>query len=230
MRFKQTAGFSSFLHRCHPSLLDFFFSSAAAGTQEKNKIKHSLTDSDTTSKTKKMKKTNQKDATDSKDQQWSFRNIMKDVENFGKEHMTWKEKKEMENRRVVSLGGKPPKKQRLPLSVARVQMKKQKEREEKIDEENMILGRFGARFSSRGSNKRSMERRKPEDRVLKSSVGHFKNGVLDVKHMLNGSSLSRGTDITHHMVDVDGKKMYKGKRKPSQGKKRGGGGGGKKRH
>ncbi|WCJ21079.1 hypothetical protein M5689_003263 [Euphorbia peplus] len=177
-----------------------------------------------------MKKTNQKDATDSKDQQWSFRNIMKDVENFGKEHMTWKEKKEMENRRVVSLGGKPLEKQRLPLSVARVQMKKQKEREEKIDEENMILGRFGARFSSGSSNKRSMERRKSEDRVLKSSVGHFKNGVLDVKHMLNGSSLSGGTDITHHMVDVDGKKMYKGKRKPSQGKKRSGGGGGKKCH
>ncbi|XP_065860095.1 uncharacterized protein [Euphorbia lathyris] len=170
-----------------------------------------------------MKKTNQTDATNSKDHEWSFKNIMKDIENFGTEHMTWKEKKDMENRRVVSLGGKPQKKQRLPLSVARVQMKKQKEREEKKLQENMILGRFGGRFSS--SNKRSTERRKPEDRVLKTSVGYFKNGVLDVKHMLNAST-SRGSDISNHMVDIDGKKMYKGK-----GKKRGGGGGGgKKRH
>ncbi|XP_065877097.1 uncharacterized protein [Euphorbia lathyris] len=134
--------------------------------------------------------------------------------------MTWKEKKDMNNRRVVSLGGKPPKKQGLPLSVARIQMKTQKEREEKILQENMILGRFGGKFGS--SNKRSTEKRKPEDRVLKTTVGYFKNGVLDVKHMLNTASC-RGDDISNHMVDIAGKKMYKGKGKQNQGKKRGGG-------
>ncbi|KAK4356197.1 hypothetical protein RND71_025168 [Anisodus tanguticus] len=53
----------------------------------------------------------------------------------GSAHMTWREKKELENEKVVSLGGKPQKKQRLPLSVARVMMKKQKEMEEKMQEE-----------------------------------------------------------------------------------------------
>lgn len=77
--------------------------------------------------------------------------------------MTWKQKKDLENKKVVSLGGKvcsftplllqhilssqvpcmnfvslvkqPPKKQRLPLSVARVSMKNQKDREEKLLQE-----------------------------------------------------------------------------------------------
>ncbi|KAL5765767.1 hypothetical protein ACOSP7_016384 [Xanthoceras sorbifolium] len=52
-----------------------------------------------------------------------------------------------------------------------------------------ILGRFGAKFA--GPN-RPTEKRKPEDRVLKSTVGRFSNGVLDVKHMLNPTS-SRDT-------------------------------------
>ncbi|XP_019185551.1 PREDICTED: uncharacterized protein LOC109180361 isoform X2 [Ipomoea nil] len=63
-------------------------------------------------------------------------------------HMTWKERKDLENKKVVSLGGKPPKKQRLPLSVARVMMKKQKEREQKELEESLILRRFGVNYGS----------------------------------------------------------------------------------
>ena len=39
---------------------------------------------------------------------------MKEVENFSYSHMMWKERKKIENQKVVSLGGKPPKKQRLP--------------------------------------------------------------------------------------------------------------------
>nr|POE95758.1 hypothetical protein CFP56_43436 [Quercus suber] len=110
--------------------------------------------------------------------------------------MTWKEKKEMENRKVIALGGKPTKKQRLPLSVARPMMKKRKEREQKMLEERLILGQFGGKSSSSG--KRSMGRRKPEDRVLKASEGHFRNGVLDVKHLLHSAPApapSRGSDL-----------------------------------
>ncbi|XP_019185463.1 PREDICTED: uncharacterized protein LOC109180361 isoform X1 [Ipomoea nil] len=66
----------------------------------------------------------------------------------GSAHMTWKERKDLENKKVVSLGGKPPKKQRLPLSVARVMMKKQKEREQKELEESLILRRFGVNYGS----------------------------------------------------------------------------------
>lgn len=156
--------------------------------------------------------------------------------------MTWKERKELENQKVVSLGGKPPKKQRLPLSVARVQMKKQKEREEKMlemrEQENMVLGRFGGGSGAR----RTVERRKLEDRVLRSTEGHFKNGILDVKHLLSRAP-SRDDGSSSHMVNK-GKKhsgkrrddgsssdmVTKGKKhsgKKNKGKKKGGG---RKRH
>ena len=49
--------------------------------------------------------------------------------------MPQKQKKDLENKKVVLLGGKPPKKQRIRLTIARVTMKKQKEREEKLLQE-----------------------------------------------------------------------------------------------
>uniref|UniRef100_A0A2N9FXK1 Uncharacterized protein n=1 Tax=Fagus sylvatica TaxID=28930 RepID=A0A2N9FXK1_FAGSY len=160
--------------------------------------------------------------TDTKDEEMDFKSILKDIELFSSSHMTWKERKEVENRKVVALGGKPPKKQRLPLSVARPMMKKQKEREQKMLEERLILGRFGGK--SGGSAKRSMGRRKPEDRVLKTSEGHFRNGVLDVKHLLHSAPSresaappSRESDFGMHF-GTTGKK----KGKKSQGKKGGG--------
>ncbi|KAJ9184296.1 hypothetical protein P3X46_004037 [Hevea brasiliensis] len=171
-----------------------------------------------------MKKRNQtSDAMDSKDRDWDFRKLMKDIEFLGASHMTWKERKELENRKVVSLGGKPPKKQRLPLSVARVQMKKQKEREEKMLQENIILGRFGGKLG--GGAKRSMEKRKQENGVLRSSEGYFRNGVLDVKHMLNPAS-SKDNDSSNHVFGK-GKKKNKGSGKKNRGKKKGSG---RKRH
>ncbi|KAL7000019.1 hypothetical protein U1Q18_001169 [Sarracenia purpurea var. burkii] len=131
--------------------------------------------------------------------------------------MTWKERKELENRKVVALGGKPPKKHRLPLSVARVTMKKQKEREKKILQESSILGRFGAKLGN--DAKKVGEKRKPEDKVLKSTVGYFKNGVLDVKHLLQPAA-TRESDNSTFAVDK-GKKKKGGKK--SRGKKKGGG-------
>lgn len=129
---------------------------------------------------------------DMKSTRMDLKSIMKDIECMGPSHMTWKEKKALENKKVVSLGGKPLKKQRLPISVARVPMKRQKEREQKMLQENLILGRVGGNRGNR--SKRSSDSRKPEDRVLMSTVGNFKNGVLDVKKLLksNSSSMDRG--------------------------------------
>ncbi|KAL8462609.1 hypothetical protein ACS0TY_033590 [Phlomoides rotata] len=152
-----------------------------------------------------------------------IRSILKDIEFLGSSHMTWKQKKDLENRKVVSLGGKPPKKQRLPLSVARVAMKKQKEREEKLLQERAILCRFGA-FSSSSGAKRVVERRRPEDRVLKSTEGNFKNGVLDVKHMLQPSAPQASND-KGRQASGKGKKKKGGHK--GQGKRKGGS---KKRH
>ncbi|EEF43818.1 uncharacterized protein LOC8277979 [Ricinus communis] len=174
--------------------------------------------------TKTVKKTNRKsDEMDSKVPDWDFKQIMKDIQLFDASHRTWKEKKEFENRKVVSLGGKPPKKQRLPLSVARVQMKNQQEREEKILQENMILGRFGGKHS--GGAKRSVDKRKTEYRGLKSSEGYFRNGVLDVKHMLHAGP-SRENDSSSQMVVKGKTKMKKkgtGKKHRGGGKKKSGG-------
>ncbi|KAF8028925.1 hypothetical protein BT93_E1564 [Corymbia citriodora subsp. variegata] len=152
-----------------------------------------------------------------------FRKIMRDVEFLGSSHMTWKERKELENKKVVSLGGKAPKKQRLPLSVARPMMKNQKKREEKMWEENMILQRFGGKSSSWSSAGRPEERRKPEDRVLKSIDGHFKKGVLNVKHLLQPTPSGDGEN--NKRMNFGGKGKKKGGKK-SRGKKHGG----KKRH
>ncbi|CAK7327474.1 unnamed protein product [Dovyalis caffra] len=173
---------------------------------------------------KKKNQTSGSGDTDGKDQEWDIKKIMKDIEFFSASHMTWKERKELENRKVVSLGGKPPKKQRLPLSVARVQMKKQKEREQKMlemkEQENMVLGRFGGGSGAR----RSVEKRKPEDRMLRSTEGHFKNGILDVKHLLNRTP-SRDDGSSSHMTSKGKKQQHGGKR--NKGKKKGGG---RKRH
>lgn len=63
----------------------------------------------------------------------------------------------------------------------------------------------------------------PEDRVLKSSEGHFRNGVLDVKHLLH-SGPSRNEESSSSYIGKGKKK--KGGGKNNQGKK----GKGKKRH
>ncbi|KAA8539268.1 hypothetical protein F0562_025960 [Nyssa sinensis] len=142
-----------------------------------------------------------------------IKSIMKDIEFLGSSHMTWKERKELENRKVVSLGGKAPKKQRLPLSVARVTMKKQKEREQKMLQESMILGRFGGKLGS--GAKKVADKRKLEDRVLKSTAGCFRNGVLDVKHLLQPAA-SRETDNNSYTANK-GKNKKGGKK--NQGRK-----------
>ncbi|KAK9182265.1 hypothetical protein WN944_025408 [Citrus x changshan-huyou] len=188
-----------------------------------------------------MHKNKQRRDMETKDEEMDFRKIMKDIEFLefssnvvvfgslrcsailGSSHMSWKERKELENKRVVSLGGKASKKQRLPLSVARVPMKRQKEREQKMQEERAILGRFGAKFAG---PKRATERRKPEDRVLKSSEGHFRNGVLDVKHLLRPGP-SRDTESSKHMGGKGGNKGGKKGKQKNHGKKKGGK---KKRH
>ncbi|RZC28186.1 hypothetical protein D0Y65_000275 [Glycine soja] len=153
-----------------------------------------------------------REETDMQEQEMDIRKIMKDVENFSYSHMSWKERKKIENRNVVSLGGKPQKNQRLPLSVARPMMKKQKEREQKMLQERLILGQFGGKLG--GSSKRSAGKHKPENRGLKSSEGHFRNGILNVKHLLN-SAPSRdretGTNMSNAWKGKGGKKKNSNK-------------------
>ncbi|KAF8099709.1 hypothetical protein N665_0238s0037 [Sinapis alba] len=170
-----------------------------------------------------VKKKQGMDHHDAVDPDMSFKNIMKDVQQFANTHMTWKDKKALENQKVTQLGGKPQKKQRLPLSVARVQMKKQKEREEKMLEQNRIFGRFGGQFGGAATKKPAEKKRKPEERVLKSTFGNFRDGVLDVKDLLRSGSSSRSNDGDYSY----GKNKNKSKGMGGElGGGRGGGGGG----
>ncbi|GAB4836637.1 hypothetical protein Ancab_001550 [Ancistrocladus abbreviatus] len=150
------------------------------------------------------------------DQDWDIRKIRKEIEHLGSSYMTWKERKDLENQKIVSLGGKPPKKQRLPLSVARVVMKKQKERKQKMLKENPLLERLG------GSARRPVERRKPEEMALKASEGHFRNGVLDVKRLLQPApsrDSDNGTPVSNKWKKKKGSKKNCGKKK-GKGRKR----------
>ncbi|KAI7749404.1 hypothetical protein M8C21_001648 [Ambrosia artemisiifolia] len=149
----------------------------------------------------KRKQGNKKEETstymDMKSTRMELNSILKDIEYMGPSHMTWKQKKAMEDKKVVSLGGKPLKKQRLPLSVARPMMKNQKARDQKMLQENLLLGYVGGKRGNR--SKRASASHKPEDRVLKSTAGNFRNGVLDVKDLLksNTSSSDRGGSRSH---------------------------------
>ncbi|KAK6912968.1 Protein of unknown function DUF4602 [Dillenia turbinata] len=157
---------------------------------------------------------------DIKDEDMSIRKIMKEIEFFTSSHMTWKEKKEVENKKVVSLGGKPVKKQRRPLSVALGPMKKRKEREQKMLQEHALLGLSGSKSSAQ--IRRAAEKRKPEDMVLKSSEGIFRRGTLDVKHLLRPQHTPTRDDSSNSYVGKRGKGK-KGKGKKQGGKKKGGG-------
>ncbi|KAJ9553672.1 hypothetical protein OSB04_017717 [Centaurea solstitialis] len=159
---------------------------------------------------------------DMKSQRMELKSILKDIEYMGPSHMTWKEKKALENKKVVSLGGKPPKNQRLPLSVARVTMKKQKERDQKMLQENMILGQVGGKRGNR--SKRPSESRRPEDRVLMSTAGHFRNGILDVKELLKpgSSSRDRGFSSSHGFGNDSNSLGFGGGGSSSRGSGKGG--------
>uniref|UniRef100_A0A7C9A3J8 Uncharacterized protein n=1 Tax=Opuntia streptacantha TaxID=393608 RepID=A0A7C9A3J8_OPUST len=148
-----------------------------------------------------------------------FRSIMKEVQLLGSSDMTWKERKDLQNKKIVSLGGK-----RLPLSVARPMMKNQKAREQKMLEEALLLGHCGEQVVT--STKKPVEKRKPEYGVLKSSEGHFKNGILDVKHLLKRAAPPTDDSRGPPMASKGGKKKKKGGKK-NHGKRKGGG---RKRH
>ncbi|KAJ0981364.1 hypothetical protein J5N97_009619 [Dioscorea zingiberensis] len=144
-----------------------------------------------------------------------IRSIMKDIEYIGSSSMSWKERKKLQNNKVVALGGKPAKKHRTPLSVAKPAMKNQKKREQKEMEENLLLGRFLKRPKNDVTRKPRLE-----ERVLKSSVGHFSKGVLDVKELLKPtpSKGHQGESWASREGKKKGTRKGKGKGKGKKGK------------
>lgn len=75
--------------------------------------------------------------------------------------------------------------------------------------QGLILDQFAKHCG--GRNDRS-EKCKPEERVLKSTEGHFRNRMLDVKHLLGPASPSSDNNDTHEKYGK-GKKGIKGGKK-----------------
>ncbi|KAL0423904.1 UNVERIFIED_CONTAM: hypothetical protein Sradi_0925200 [Sesamum radiatum] len=73
-------------------------------------------------------------------------------------------------------------------------------------------------------NRKVAERCRPEDRVLRAIEGNLRNGVLNVKHLLQPSA-PRGADDNGRHAISKGKKKKGGKKGHGKGKS-----GGRKRH
>ncbi|XP_020578380.1 uncharacterized protein LOC110023352 isoform X1 [Phalaenopsis equestris] len=147
------------------------------------------------------------------DESMDIRKMFKDIERLGSSAMTWKEKKKLENKNVVALGGKPTKSHRMPLSVAKPMMKNTRRREEKKMEEEKLLGVF----TKRRSNSR-VEKRLPEEKVLKATEGYFSKGVLNVKHLVEPKSVKGDEGF---VKKIGKRKKGKGKKRKGKGKRKG---------
>lgn len=80
----------------------------------------------------------------------------------------------------------------------------------------MILGRFGGKAGSSSSSKKSVGKQKHEDRGLKLSEGRFRNGILDVKHLLKSApSKDRDTGMSNTGKRNGGQMKYGDKMKYS---------------
>eukprot|EP00246_Nothoceros_aenigmaticus_P009398 TRINITY_DN248_c0_g1_i1.p1 TRINITY_DN248_c0_g1~~TRINITY_DN248_c0_g1_i1.p1 ORF type:complete len:207 (+),score=53.61 TRINITY_DN248_c0_g1_i1:300-920(+) len=98
-----------------------------------------------------------------------IKRILKDVEQLGTAQMSWKERKEWEESKMIAAGGKPPKSHKMPIAMG-LAIKKKRQRKE---EEQQIPG----------TKKKLEAKKKPrsEDRGLRLSEGKFKGGILYVK-------------------------------------------------
>ncbi|MCE0480930.1 hypothetical protein HAX54_038161, partial [Datura stramonium] len=122
-------------------------------------------------------------------------------------------KRKLENKKVVALGGSLEETE-ITTKRSTSNDRRNRRREEKMQEK---------RLEKTG-------RRRPEDRVLKSTEGHFRNGVLDVKELLKPSApkAAASFDVKQSFLLSKGKKKKKGGK--NRGKKNKGGGPGRKRH
>ncbi|MQL89657.1 hypothetical protein Taro_022243 [Colocasia esculenta] len=149
----------------------------------------------------------------------------------GSSYMSWKERKELENRKVVALGGKVSK---IRLNIPSEHLKLINRRNYRrcylvdltlvtIDHslfletliccfQDMYLGRF----QKKQPNERSEKQKNSEAGVLMASEGFFKKGVLDVKHLLKPSR-PKSDD---HMSIANRKKKGKGKKRGGKKKRK----------
>eukprot|EP00249_Psilotum_nudum_P006283 c19609_g1_i1 orf=102-761(+) len=113
--------------------------------------------------------------------QEQFRKIYKEVELLGTSQMSWKEKKALEEKKMVALGAKPEKGHKTPFIMGlNIKRKREKLEQQKL-QQDIFAGLYPCK---RG--KKICDKRTSEDRGIKASEGIFKGGVLYVKPLPAG--------------------------------------------
>ncbi|CAN6478760.1 unnamed protein product [Victoria cruziana] len=141
----------------------------------------------------------------------SFRKLLKAVELLGSSQMGWKERKKIEDQNVVSLGGKPKKNCKMPITLGRNIINKRQKKEEQLFQEGLV-DRMPRKYMTNKGHKN-----RPEGQVLKISQGNFRNGMLDVKHILRKDEAASGVEDHNH---VAGKGKKRGKKNKQKSRKR----------
>ncbi|BBH02403.1 hypothetical protein Prudu_012948 [Prunus dulcis] len=96
-------------------------------------------------------------------QKMDMRKISKQIELLGSSHMTWKQRKELENRKVISLGGK-----KYSCVLALETASKEAETSSKYSKSGNEESKEREKNCwNSGGSRRSMEKQRPENRVLK---------------------------------------------------------------
>ncbi|KAI5054441.1 hypothetical protein GOP47_0030660, partial [Adiantum capillus-veneris] len=76
-------------------------------------------------------------------QKEEFDKIFKEVEQLGTSQMSWKKRKEIETQKMIALGSKPKKGQKMPIAVGRnIKRKRDRLEEKKLQDVCMIVTRF----------------------------------------------------------------------------------------
>ncbi|KAK4765141.1 hypothetical protein SAY86_026231 [Trapa natans] len=158
------------------------------------------------------------------DQAPTFKEIRKDIQALLNEHMQGKDKKHLLKDKIAQMGGRKPKGEKRSLAAHLRMTKNKREREKKQMQENLKYGLSGVNAwpasHSHMTAKSNGSKRKPEERVLKCSEGHFKGGVLNVKHLLQPvPSSSKGRDeVTSTFFGTKGKKNKGGGKRKGKGR------------
>ncbi|CAM6127923.1 unnamed protein product [Calypogeia fissa] len=156
-----------------------------------------------------------------------FRQILEEVQKLGTSQLSWKERKELELKKIVALGAKPAKSFKMPISMGlTIKRKREKLEAEKV-EQDILSGFLPAK-----RKKKTAPRDSSDDKGLRLSEGKFKGGVLYVQKPEAKAAVGekRGRDrALDRVFNEGGSKRAGGKSKRGKGKKGGKKGGKRKR-
>lgn len=156
-----------------------------------------------------------------------FRQILEEVQKLGTSQLSWKERKELESKKLVALGSKPAKSFKMPISMGLAIKRKREKLDTERMEQDILAGFLPAK-----RKKKTPLRESNDDKGLRLSEGKFRGGVLYVQkpEAKAAGSGKRGRDrLLDKVFDEGGGSKKAGKSKKGKGKKGGKKGGKRKR-